>query len=96
MTRSPSGRLEVTGISKRGYKNTYTYVIDIPVLTPDCSTGGSALTPALVTFISAIGFSRRNTNLGELASVTSGGFGETPFYAVVLLDADGNILNVVA
>lgn len=96
MARSPSGRLEVVGLSKRGYKQTYCYTMSIPVLTPDCSDAGSSLTAGVVTFVSGVGFSQRGTTLGELASATSGGFGETPFGAIVLLDADGNILNVIA
>jgi hypothetical protein len=96
LTRSRSGRLEVTGLSKRGFNNVYCFSLDIPVLTPDTSDGGSALTPVVVTSLATLGFSRRNTTLGELATVTDGGFGETPLQAVVLLDADGNILNVIA
>jgi len=96
MTRSPSGRLEVTGLSKRGFNNVYCYTLDIPVLTLDCSQSASAFTPATLTSLTTLGFSRRGTTLGELATATDGGFGETPFGAIVLLDPEGNILNVIA
>jgi hypothetical protein len=96
LSRSPSGRLEVTGLSKRGFNQVYCYTMDMPVITADCSDSTSAIVPGVVTFVTALGFSRRGTTLGELATVTSGGFGETPFNAIVLLDADGNILNVIA
>lgn len=95
LSRSPSGRLEVTGLSKRSFNNVFCYTLDIPVLTPDASNSGSALTPALVTSIAVLGFKIRCSTLGELVLVTSGGFGETPLQAVVLLDAAGAILNVV-
>lgn len=96
LSRSETGRLEVTGLSKRGYGNIYTYSLVVPVITPMNSNTGSALTAGAVTSVAVSGFSVSVATLGELASATSGGFGETPLQALLLRDAGGTILNVIA
>ena len=96
MSRSASGRLEITGLSKRGFGNIYTYDITIPILTPLNSNTGSALSGGAVVSASVSGFLISICTLGELQSATSGGFGTTPFEALLLKDANGTIINVIA
>lgn len=95
LSRSNSGRLEITGRAKRGFNAIYSYTLDIPVLTPDASNSGSALTGAVLTSVATIGFKVRQVTFGELATATSGGFGETPLQAYVLTDFSGTIINVI-
>lgn len=96
MHRSETGRLEVTGLSKRGYGNVYSYTLTIPIITPMNSNTGSALSGGAVTSVAVSGFLVSICTFGELQSATSGGFGETPFEALLLKDANGTIINVIA
>jgi hypothetical protein len=96
LTRSPSGRLEVTGFSKRAYGHIYHYSVVIPELTPANSNTGSVLQSAVVVSGQVSGFLVSVATLAELATGTDGGFGETPLQALLLKDADGTIINVVA
>jgi len=76
------GRLEITGLSKRGTGNIYQYALTV-------STG------ILVSGVT-IGWRTRPVTLGELATAMDGGFGYTPLEAMVLINAGGTIVNVIA
>jgi hypothetical protein len=65
------------------------------VLTPDASNSGSALTGGVLTSVATTGIKTRMVTLGELATATTGGFGETPLQAYVLTDFNGTILNII-
>jgi hypothetical protein len=95
MDRSASGRLEIVGRAKRGFNAIYSYTLSIPVLTPDASNSGSALTGGVLTSVATTGIKTRMVTLGELATATTGGFGETPLQAYVLTDFNGTILNII-
>jgi hypothetical protein len=81
LQRSHTGRMEITGLSKRSIGNVYEYSLAV-------STG--ILVSGTVT-----GYSTRTATLGELATATTGGFGVTPLASLVLLDANGSILHIV-
>ena len=91
LLRSPSGRVEVVGLDKRGIGNTYAYSVN---MTPFTSTSGSM--DISITSGATIGFSTRILNYGELASATSGGYGTTPYGAWALVNASGAIVNILA
>lgn len=95
LARSNSGRLEIIGRAKRGFNAIYAYTLSIPVLTPDASNTNSALFGAILTSVGITGYKTRQVTLGELATATSGGFGETPLQAYVLTTVDGTIVNVI-
>lgn len=80
LKRSRTGRIEVVGLDKRTPGTIYSYTLNIStaVLT---SGNPSALSASVVTF-------------GALASVTSIGFGQTPFGAIILTNASGTIVAV--
>jgi len=82
LQRSATGRLEITGLSKRGTGNIYQYALTV-------STG------ILVSGVT-IGWRTRPVTLGELATAMDGGFGYTPLEAMVLINAGGTIVNVIA
>lgn len=96
LARSGSGRLEVTGLAKRGFGTIFTYTLTVPELTPANSGTNSALATTVLVSTSMSGFLVSICTFGELASATSGGFGQTPFEALLLKNASGTILNVIA
>jgi hypothetical protein len=94
LARSASGRLEVTGLSKRGYGNVFTYNVTVPEITPMASDGGSNLASLVLTSVAVSGFTVSVATLGELATATTGGFGETPLEALLIKNPDGTIFSV--
>ncbi len=80
LRRSPTGRLEITGLSKRAFGAVMRYTLDI-------STG-------VVTSGATTDFSTHQVTLGELATATSGGFGETPLAAIAIVNASGTIIGL--
>jgi hypothetical protein len=98
MTRSITGRLEVTGVNKRGGTSTFLYTFSLPQLTPETSAGVSALSQGVVTSQGSQGIATRSSDLSELDTAHTtggGGFGTTPLGTTLLVDLDGNILQTL-
>lgn len=87
LQRSASGRLEITGLNKRGIGNITQYTMPITI-----TTGSGAhvvVNPGGTSLVSVVGFCIRTVTLGELATMTPGGFGETPLEALAIFNARG-------
>jgi len=76
--KSPEGRLEITGLSKRGYGAVFQK--NMTIYTGHIMSG------------TTINFTASQATLGELASATSGGFGETPLNAMLVRNAAGSVV----
>lgn len=93
LTRSITGRMEVTGVNKRGGTNaTYFYTFALPQLTPQVSNSTSALSQGSLTSTGSVGFTTKKATLGDLQD--AGTFGIVPLGATILLDLEGNIIQV--
>jgi len=92
MKRSRSGRLEIIGIDKRATGTLFNYVLNIStaVLTSGAITVSGGIDLAGNT--SSLSF--RPLTLGELASVTSAGFGETPLQATGIFNGSSTLLGL--
>jgi len=90
LQRSRSGRLEITGLNKRGIGNITMYTM--PVSITSGSGAHVVVNPGGVSFVSAIGFFVRTITLGELATATKGGFGETPLEALGIFNPFGQFI----
>ena len=90
LSRSSTGRVEVIGLDKRGIGNVYNYTVSLTPLTTLSAAVGIVVTSGATS-----GFSSRILTYGELASATTGGYGETPYGAWALTQADGTIINVI-
>lgn len=94
LARSTSGRLEVVGLSKRTPGPAHRYTMQVPQITPDSADSTEPLRPQITTFVETVDYTLTYATLGELATLTEGGFGETPFLALVLRDSGGNIISI--
>lgn len=94
LTRSITGRVEVTGVSKRGGTATYMYMMTMPQLTPETSGGISALSPGSLISMGSIGFSTRRSTIGDLGTIGDG-FGTVPLETSLLIDLEGAIIRVL-
>ncbi|HXH10791.1 MAG TPA: DUF1565 domain-containing protein [Alphaproteobacteria bacterium] len=94
LQRSNSGRLEITGLNKRGKGNITTYHVPITIQTAGSLTSVKIDVNGL-SFVSVIGYFIRTLTLGELALATPGGFGETPLEAIAVFDAYGGVVGLV-
>ena len=81
LKRSRTGRLEIVGLDKRAPGTLYNYTLN--------------LSTAVMTSGNVSALTTRVVNLGELASVTSVGFGQTPLAAVAMYDASSNVVTIV-
>ncbi len=81
LKRSRTGRLEIVGLDKRAPGTIHNYTLRLS--SAELVSGNvSALTTRVVTY-------------GELASVTSTGYGQTPFGAVAMYGATSNLISIV-
>ena len=81
LKRSRSGRLEIVGLDKRTPGTLYNYTLAI-------STG-------LLTSGNVSGINTRTLTYGELASATSGGYGQTPYGAIGIFNGSSTLMTLV-
>jgi hypothetical protein len=81
LRRSPSGRLEIVGLSARQRGHIFSYGLNV-------QTG-------VVSAGTAYGFDVRSVSLEELGLATPGGFGQTPLLALALYDPYGRLIQLI-
>ncbi len=81
LKRSRTGRLEIIGLDKRAPGTLYNYTLAI-------STG-------LLTSGHVSGINARALTYGELASATSGGYGQTPYGATGIFNGSSTLMTLV-
>lgn len=88
--RSASGRLEITGLSKRAFGNRFSYTMTIPRSIPLNSGVPVFISSLPVLSVAVSGFFVRSIQLDELETIS--GFGVTLFQAFALFDVNGNFV----
>lgn len=89
LTKSDSGRIEITGLSKRAFGDIYTYKLKIPRTIPLTSANPVTVPPTLISVVVS-GFILRKITLGELETVS--GFGITQLEGTGVFNQDGQFL----
>lgn len=92
LRRSQTGRIEIVGLSKRAFGNTYSFTLVLPRSLP--TTSGGLITTSSILISGAVsGFSSRTVTLGELATIS--GFGFTPLEALALYNQSNTFLRLL-